>query len=49
MRELIRHPRHHFWPDAISLLTAPEGEAPLVDTTQLLEAGPWPAAAPPCA
>jgi predicted nucleic acid-binding protein len=20
MRELIRHPRHHFWPDAISLL-----------------------------
>lgn len=39
MRELIRHPRHHFWPDAISLLAAPGGQAPLVDASQLLEAG----------
>ena len=39
MQELIRHPRHHFWPDVISLLAAPGGEAPLVDATQLLEAG----------
>ena len=37
MRELIRHPRHHFWPDAISLLAAPGGQAPLVDASQLLE------------
>jgi toxin-antitoxin system PIN domain toxin len=39
MQELIRHPRHRFWPDAISLLAAPEDKAPLVDATQLLEAG----------
>jgi toxin-antitoxin system PIN domain toxin len=32
--ELIRHPRHQFWPDAISLLNQPG-----VDASRLLEAG----------
>ena len=31
---LIRHPRHRFWPDAVSLL-----EPSLVDTERLLETG----------
>ena len=34
MRELIGHPQHRFWPDAISLLHMPGVEA-----AQLLEAG----------
>ncbi len=39
MQELIRHPQHHFWPDAISLLGTPGDESPAVDPTKLLEAG----------
>jgi toxin-antitoxin system PIN domain toxin len=39
MQELIRHPQHHFWPDAISLLEAPGDKSAAVDPTKLLEAG----------
>jgi hypothetical protein len=34
MAELIRHPNHQFWPDALSLLTVSG-----VDPSRLLEAG----------
>jgi toxin-antitoxin system PIN domain toxin len=32
--EMIHHPRHRFWPDALSLLNEPT-----IDTARLLEAG----------
>ena len=38
LQQLIRHPRHQFWADSLSLLTAPEVQASaLLDSAQIAD------------
>ena len=38
LQQLIRHPRHQFWADSLSLLTAPEVQASaLIDSSQIAD------------